>query len=357
MNEDKKVKVKFDIPKEISYVVADLEKAGFEAWLVGGCVRDLFLGVAPKDWDVTTDATPEEIQKVFDHTFYENDFGTVGVVNDKVAEKVEILEKEIESLKEQKKNLKKDLSDAVSSSADVIAETVESLKKEIEKKEDDLKKMEILKMVEVTPYRIESAYSDGRHPDEVKFSKNLEDDLKRRDFTINALCYNPKSTEVVDLFSGISDLQKKEIRAIGSADKRFGEDALRVLRAIRFSAQLGFSIEKKTAESILKNHFLLEKVSNERIRDEFVKILLTDNPVNAFFLAKDLKVLKYISADLERGIGVEQNGAHRYDVFEHLLRTMQHSADRKWSLDVRLASLFHDISKPETRRWSKEKNN
>lgn len=295
-------KVNFKVPGEVSYAVERLKDAGFEAWLVGGCVRDLFLNKEPKDWDITTNAKPEEIQNIFEHTFYENDFGTVGVVNDEVAQRIEDLEKELEEVED------------------------EDRKKELEK---EIQKLESLKTLEITPYRIESKYSDNRRPDEVLFSDKLEDDLKRRDFTINALCYDPQSREVVDLFGGISDLQKKEIRAIGSAHERFNEDALRMLRAIRFSAQLSFKIEKETAESISKNHRLLKNISLERIRDEFVKILLTDNPIDAFFQAKDLNVLSYISHDLERGIGVEQNGAHHFDVFEHLLRTMQHSADRK----------------------------
>jgi tRNA nucleotidyltransferase/poly(A) polymerase len=192
-----------------------------------------------------------------------------------------------------------------------------------------IKKLEKLKTVEITPYRIESKYSDNRRPDKVEFSKKLEDDLKRRDFTINALCYNPENNEIVDLFGGIMDLQKKEIKSIGSADERFNEDAIRMLRAVRFSAQLNFLVSEETSKSITKNKDLLKNISNERIRDEFVKILLSEQPIKALFLAKDLEVLGFISKDLERGIGVEQNGAHIYDVFEHLLRTMQHSADRR----------------------------
>jgi tRNA nucleotidyltransferase/poly(A) polymerase len=207
----------------------------------------------------------------------------------------------------------------------VIQDFVKQINKILTKIED----LKTLKNVEVTPYRIESKYSDNRRPDEVKFSKKLEDDLKRRDFTINALCYNPENKEVIDLFGGILDLQKKEIKAIGKPNDRFNEDALRILRAVRFSAQLNFIVSHETSESIIKNKKLLKNISNERIRDEFVKILLSDEPIKAFFLAKDLGILGYISKDLERGIGVKQNGAHLYDVFEHLLRTMQHSADRK----------------------------
>lgn len=322
----KTTKINFDIPKEVSSVINKLVENNFEAFLVGGCVRDLFLNKNPTDWDITTNALPEEIEKIFEHTFYENNFGTVGVVNDKIIEK---LKKE-----EAAKLLKK------SCFTDVSYETLKSLE-----------------IIEVTPYRIESKYSDARHPDEVKFSKKLEDDLKRRDFTINAICYNPVNKEIIDLYGGIADLFKKEIKAIGNPDERFQEDALRMLRALRFTTQLNFIINQETATSIKNNHILLKKISQERIRDEFVKILMTKRPVDAFFLAHKLNILDYISKDFERGIGCEQNGAHIYDVFEHLLRTMQHAADKNWSFEIRLAGLFHDISKPETRRWSKEKNN
>jgi tRNA nucleotidyltransferase (CCA-adding enzyme) len=351
-----KVKVNFIVPEEVSSLVKQLEDSGYEAWLVGGCVRDLFLGVTPKDWDITTNANPEKIQEIFEHTFYENDFGTVGVVNDEVSEKIDILKSKEKGLNKTKKDLRKSLG-SLNNVNDTNNDVIKSLETQIKEIEMEIKNLEVLKMVEVTPYRIESSYSDNRHPDDVKFSDKLEDDLKRRDFTINALSYNPLSKELADLFSGVSDLQNKQIKAIGNADDRFNEDALRILRAIRFSAQLNFKLEADTSNSITKNKDLLKNISNERIRDEFIKILLTEDPISAFFLAKDLEVLSYISSDLERGIGIQQNGAHKYDVFEHLIRTMQHSADRKWSLDVRLASLFHDISKPETRRWSKEKNN
>lgn len=349
-----KAKVIFDIPQEVSQVCKKLQDSGFEASLIGGCVRDLFLNKQPNDWDITTNAIPKEIQEIFEHTFYENDFGTVGVVNDDVSQEIEKLEKELDNIKEKERGFKKNMNNIQNNN---INDVIQDFVKQKEKIDKEIYNLKSLKVIEVTPYRIESTYSDNRRPDEVKFSKKLEDDLKRRDFTINALCYNPANNEVIDLFGGIFDLQQKEIKAIGNPNDRFNEDALRILRAVRFSAQLDFTVNHETSQSIEKNKDLLKNVSCERIRDEFIKILLSDNPIKAFFLAKDLGVLDYISKDLERGIGIEQNGAHMYDVFEHLLRTMQHSADRKWSLDVRLASLFHDISKPETRRWSKEKNN
>lgn len=292
------------IPKEIHAISDTLERGGFEAYLVGGCVRDLILGRTPKDWDFTTNATPEEIQSLFPETFYENDYGTVGIVNDSpVGEQ-----------------------DAT------------------------------LKVVEVTPYRLEGTYSDARRPDSVQFGASLKDDLKRRDFTMNAIAYGISKGELVDLYGGAKDIEKKSIAAVGDPFERFEEDALRMLRAIRLSAELNFTIEPKTAEAIAGSAPQLARIAKERIRDEFLRILESDNPMHALVIATQLKLIPYIAPDLERGIGVEQNQAHKYDVFEHLLRTMQHGADMNWNVDIRLAGLYHDISKPETRRWSKEKN-
>ena len=288
------------IPQEIHNITETLEKGGFESYLVGGCVRDILLNRTPKDWDITTDANPEQIQELFEETFYENNYGTVGVVN------------------------------------------------ETENKS--------LKVVEITPYRLETTYSDSRRPDSVKFSQNLEDDLKRRDFTINSIAYNISKTKLVDPYNGQADIKSKSIMAVGDPLERFKEDALRILRAVRLSAELNFTIEPKTADAIVESASKLEKIAKERIRDEFLRILTSDNPMHAIIISLKLKLLPYIAPDLERGIGIEQNQAHTFDVFEHLIRTMQHGADMKWSIDIRLAGLYHDISKPETRRWSKEKN-
>ena len=291
------------IPKEIYTITETLERGGFEAYLIGGCTRDLLLNRTPKDWDVTTDANPEQIQELFEETFYENDYGTVGVVN--------------------------------------------------ETPEDEID--ESLKVVEVTPYRLESTYSDKRRPDSIQFSKNLKDDLKRRDFTVNAIAYSVLKGELIDPYNGQDDLKSKSIMAVGDPFERFEEDALRMLRAVRLSSQLHFTIESKTAEAIAKSATGLAKIAKERIRDELLKILASDNPMHALVISEKLGLLPYVAPDLERGIGIEQNQAHSYDVFEHLLRTMQHGADMNWNVDIRLAGLYHDISKPETRRWSKEK--
>jgi len=284
------------IPQEVSYVTETLEKAGFEAYLVGGCVRDLLMDKEPKDWDITTNAKPEQIIELFEKTVYENTFGTVAVIN-----------------------------------KDVSRET--------------------LRQIEVTPYRIEAKYSDFRHPDEVRFSENIEDDLKRRDFTINALALSPKG-HLIDLFNGIKDIKSKTLNTVGDPNDRFNEDALRMLRAVRFAVQLDFSMAYEVSESILKNYELIEKISEERIRDEFVKIIMSQNPSTGIVMLEKFNLLKNIIPELEDGIGCEQSGEHIYDVWNHLLHALQHSADKNWPLEIRLSALFHDIGKPKSRRFA-----
>lgn len=294
------------IPKEVTMVLAVLQGASFEAFLVGGCVRDLIMGIKPKDFDITTNATPEEIISLFPKTFYENTYGTVGVVT--------------------------------------CGEELGTVCSD-----------ETVRIIEVTPYRLETTYSDNRHPDQVMWSKNLVDDLKRRDFTINAIAYNPVTCEMVDPFNGQTDIEAKIIRAVGDPDIRFNEDALRLMRAIRFITQLDFDIDSVTRESIEKNAILLQNVSRERVRDELVKLLMTDYPMRGLIFMKETGILQYVLPELQKGVGISQNQAHSFDVWEHNLRTLQHAADKKWPLHVRLSAIFHDISKPETRRFSKEK--
>ena len=292
------------IPKEINNIVEKIESAGFEAFLVGGCTRDLLLGKTPKDWDVTTNATPEQIIPLFTKTFYENSYGTVGVVNEDTGD-------------------------------------------------------ERLKIVEVTPYRLESSYTDHRHPDEVRFSKSIEDDLKRRDFTINAIAVslsNGAIKDMVDLFEGLKDIREKTIRAVGIPSDRFKEDALRMMRAVRLATELGFTINNDTKMAILSHSNLIKEISFERVRDEFVKILMSKTPKSGIELLDELGLLVNIIPELVKAKGVKQPQAHAYDVWEHLLRTLQHSADKDWPLEIRLSALFHDISKPETYRISHETN-
>ncbi len=295
----------FTIPDEIKNITNTLQSAGFEAYLVGGCVRDLLRATTPKDWDVTTNANPEQIISLFTKTFYENEYGTVGVVNESISE-------------------------------------------------DETEKLS-LRVVEITPYRKETTYSNFRHPDEVVFSGNLHDDLMRRDFTMNAIAYDVKNNELVDPYDGQGDIKRHLIRTVGKPKDRFNEDALRIMRAVRFGAELGFVIEKETMDAIVLFAPRLETIAGERLRDEFTKIIMSERPMEGIIMLERTKTLKYILPELEQGLACEQNGDHIYDVWEHNLRALQHSAERKWPLHVRIAALLHDIGKPATRKWSEEK--
>ncbi|MFZ2205654.1 MAG: HD domain-containing protein [Minisyncoccia bacterium] len=353
------------IPKEVSYVTETLEKAGFEAYLVGGCVRDLVMSQVlsetegnrtPKDWDVTTNAKPEQIIALFEKTVYENTFGTVGVcvlrnnVSHETTEEVnrETIRTSPQSSPYKREEERKDVNRETRDN--VTCETEEYVKRET--------KYEI---IEVTPYRIESKYSDFRHPDDVKFSDKLEDDLKRRDFTINALAFRPSASgeeskgHLIDLFDGLKDINSKVLRTVGSPDDRFQEDALRMLRAVRFSVQLGFTVSHETSESIFKNANLIKEVSQERINNEFVKIIMSATPASGVVMLQKFGLLKNIIPELEEGIGCEQLGEHIYDVWDHLLHALQHAADKNWPLEIRLTALFHDIGKPRTRRYDATK--
>ncbi len=287
------------IPEKIENILKELIDAGFEAYIVGGCVRDLVLseleGLAktPKDWDITTNAKPEEIQRIFPDSFYENQFGTVGV-------KI---------------------------------------------KEDD----KTSEVVEITTYRIESKYTDKRHPDEIRYADKLEDDLKRRDFTVNALAMDTEG-KIIDMFGGQEDLKNKIIRAVGDPSERFNEDALRMVRAVRFAATLNFEIEPVTFKAIEKHHNLLQVISKERIREEFVKIINSANGMKGIELLRETQLLKYIVPELLEGFGIGQNLHHIYTVWEHNLRALQYTCDQKYSFEIRLASLLHDVGKPKSKR-------
>ena len=284
------------IPREIQSVIEKLTKKGFEAYLVGGCVRDLLRGAEPKDWDIATNAKPNEIGTVFKKSFADNNFGTVTVLTDS-------------------KNPK-------------------------------------LKEVEITPYRIDERYTDKRHPDAIRFAKTIEEDLARRDFTINAIAALPKGTElkIVDPYEGEKDLQKKIIRAVGDPEDRLSEDALRMMRAARFATTLGFRVEKETAKAIQKNAPWLQAISKERIRDEFLKIIMASRAADGIVLLRELGLSKYIVPELEEGYKVAQNKHHIYDCYEHAILSLQYAAKKKFHRDVRLAALFHDIGKPRTKQ-------
>ncbi len=281
------------LPSIIKNILEKLEKEGFEAYAVGGCVRDLLLDREPKDWDIATSALPEEIQKIFPESFYKNKFGTVTV-------------------------------------------KTKSL-------------VETLKEVEITTFRTEEGYSDKRHPDRIEFAKTLKKDLSRRDFTINALALN-KEEKLIDFYCGQKDIEKKFLRAVGTPNKRFEEDALRMLRAVRLAVELNFKIEEKTLSAIEKNAGWLQAIAKERVRDEFSKMIMTDRPHQGIELLRKSGLLKYIIPELEKGIGISQNRHHIYTIYQHAVLSLKFAAQRKYSMEVRLAALLHDIAKPQTKR-------
>lgn len=290
------------VPDHVLSVGKTLHTAGFEVYLVGGCVRDLIMDRPVSDWDFTTNANPKQIQGLFTHTVYENSFGTVGVVLDAVCD---------------------DDTDSV--------------------------------VVEVTPYRKESGYSDNRRPDGVVFCNSIDEDLTRRDFTINALAYNPITGDLIDQHNGISDLHLGFIRSVGNPNDRFSEDALRLIRAVRIATQLNGTIEKETLRAIQKHSASLTSVAAERIRDEFIKIIMSDAPAAGIHTLHQTGLLTHVIPELLACVDVDQNQAHRYDVFEHSVRTLAHSSVKKFRLEVRLAALLHDIGKPKTREWSNDR--
>ena len=282
-----------DLPLEIKNILTKLKEENFEAFIVGGCVRDILLKKNPKDWDVTTNAKPEDIQKIFPDNIYENTFGTVGV----------------------------------KTGSDIGS----------------------LAIVEITPYRKELGYQDKRHPDQIEFVPDLKEDLSRRDFTVNSMAMDLDG-KLVDHFNGQKDLKQKIIRTVGAPSERFNEDALRLLRAVRFATSLGFEIEPETKNEIKNNSEWLKAISKERVRDEFIKIAESENAYEGILLLEEVGLLEHIVPELKEGIGVTQNLHHIYTVWEHNTRAIKYCAEKKYSLEVRLGSLFHDIGKPRTKR-------
>lgn len=289
--------MKLNVPDEVRSITETLEKTGHQAYLVGGCVRDVLINREPKDWDIATNATPDDIQKIFPVSVYENDFGTVGVKTES----------------------------------------------------EDLK----LKVVEVTTFREEGKYTDRRHPDEVRFAKTIEEDLSRRDFTVNALAINfakGRFDKIIDPYGGEKDLKENLIKTVGLPDERFQEDALRLMRAVRLTTELNFQIELNTRRAIEKNAGLLETIAKERIRDELIKILMANRAAQGIVLLEELNLLKHVIPELREGLGCGQNKHHIYTVFEHNIRALDYTAKQNYSLLVRLASLLHDVGKPATKR-------
>lgn len=276
------------IPQQIKKIINKLEKNKHQAYLVGGCVRDLKRGVEPKDWDVATSANPNEIKKTFPKSFMDNKFGTVNVSG-----------------------------------------------------------------VEITPFRTEERYTDKRHPDKVEWAKTIEEDLSRRDFTINAMALRLASRqahEIIDSYKGQEDLKNKIVRTVGKAEDRFSEDALRMIRAVRFASVLDFEIETKTSQAIKKNAPWIQAISKERIRDELLKIVMADKASEGIEMLRELGLLEYIIPELEQGYKVAQAKHHKFDCYEHAVLSLKYAAQKNFNKYVRLASLFHDIGKPKSKR-------
>ena len=277
--------MKIQLPEKVSQIIETLQAHGYEAYAVGGCVRDSILGRIPDDWDITTSATPMETKELFARTFDTGiEHGTITVLLDKDA-------------------------------------------------------------FEVTTYRVDGKYMDNRHPSEVTFTRSLKEDLLRRDFTINAMAYNDKEG-LVDIFGGMEDLENQKIRCVGTAKERFSEDALRILRAIRFAAQLGFEIEEETKEGIRELAPTLSLISAERIQVELIKILVSKNP-GMLRMAYELGITKVILPEFDVMMETEQeNPHHKYNVGEHALKAVESIRADKI---LRLTMLLHDVAKPATK--------
>ena len=276
--------MKIEMPKKAKHIIETIQRAGFEAYIVGGCVRDSLLGREPEDWDITTSAKPWQIKEMFDRTIDTGiQHGTVTVMLDKEG-------------------------------------------------------------FEVTTYRIDGKYEDGRHPREVIFTPSLIEDLKRRDFTINAMAYNEEGG-LIDVFGGLRDMEEKTIRCVGDPKERFSEDALRIMRAIRFSAQLGYGIEKRTKEAIRVMSPALKGISAERIQVELVKLIISPHP-DYLREAYETGITKVILPEFDQAMDTPQNHPHhKYNVGEHTLAALiQTEPDRI----LRLSVLLHDIGKPST---------
>jgi putative nucleotidyltransferase with HDIG domain len=299
--------MKVNLPYEVYDILKRHEKAGFEIYVVGGAVRDILTKKPAYDWDFTTNATPEEIQKVLPGSFYNNIFGTVGLAS----------------------------------------------------------KVKGQRPYEITTFRFEYGYSDARRPDKVKWGKTLDEDLERRDFTINAMALKAKNLthngkrkksshisvdfEIIDPFKGQQDLEKRLVRAVKDPDERFSEDALRMMRAVRIASELNFSIEKGTFSAIQKNSQLINKIAKERIRDELIKILKSPNPYKGIKMFRETKLMKQVLPEMEKTFGVEQKSPQRhhiYDVGTHSLMSLKHCKSN--DPIVRFATLIHDIGKPQT---------
>jgi tRNA nucleotidyltransferase/poly(A) polymerase len=285
------METKVHLPKPVSEMLAKFSKSGYEIYIVGGAVRDILMGRMVNDWDFTTNALPEEILKVIPEGFYDNQFGTVGL-------------------------------------------SIEGFDKPFE----------------ITTYRTEQGYSDSRHPDKISWGKSLDEDVSRRDFTVNALAMDT-NLKIIDLFKGQEDIKDKLIRAVGDPNERFSEDALRMMRAVRIAGELNFTIEKETFEAVKKNAPLINKIAKERVKDELFKLLKSPNPYEGMVLFRESGLMAEVLPEMEKCFGVEQKSPgrhHIYDVGTHLLMSLK--SCKSEDVITRFATLIHDIGKPQTYR-------
>ncbi len=281
--------MKMDIPKDVLDLLRSFDHAGHEIYIVGGAIRDILMNKEVSDWDFTTSATPEQILKIFPDGFYDNAFGTVGI-------KVDAFEEPLE----------------------------------------------------VTTFRTEEGYSDSRHPDKVSWGKSLDEDLSRRDFTINAMALDV-NLKLIDMYSGQIDIKNKLVRAVGNPNERFKEDALRMMRAVRIAAEIGFTIEENTFEAIKKNASLINKIAKERIKDELFKLLGSQYPHDGIVLFRNSGLMQEVLPEIEKCFGVEQKSPgrhHIYDVGTHLFESLKFCKSE--DVITRFATLIHDIGKPQT---------
>jgi len=306
------------IPTKVSEITLTFEKANYEIYIAGGAVRDVLMGKNVYDWDFTTNATPDAMLKLFSDAFYDNLFGTIGIPSEIEGERP----------------------------------------------------------YEITTFRTEYGYSDSRRPDKVEWGKTLEEDLKRRDFTINAMALRRKApqgkphrhsgsgrkdspgledieVELIDLYNGQEDLESKLIRAVGDPNDRFSEDALRMMRAVRIASELGFAIEANTLNAIKGNATLINKIAKERVKDELFKILASPFPYDGMMLFKNVGLMQEILPEMEKTFGVEQKSPgrhHIYDVGTHSLLSLKYVAEKNKDSIVRFATMIHDIGKPLTNK-------
>lgn len=289
--------MKFKLDTGAVKIVETLEGAGYEGWIVGGAVRDLLIGLPSSDWDVTTSATPEDIEPLFNESFYDNEYGTVKAAGKHLREQFKIGEGKI----------------------------------------DDTA------LYDITTFRSESEYSDKRRPDKVKWGETIEEDLKRRDFTINAIAINLKG-QIVDPYGGQDDIKNKLVKAVGDPRERFEEDALRIMRAIRLAAQLGFTIEEQTLAALKEKVPNLKEISWERTGAEVMKLLGTEHAADGILLMANTGIMEIVIPELLTTKAIKQGGHHIYDVFTHSLEALR--ACPSSDPVVRLATLLHDIDKP-----------